>query len=271
MSEISRTDPAARAKNFLSQFKTNPTNREGLPQPLRVRHNIGAMFDVDMNDNSALMSSMARIWKLPIEMRRSLESVGYESKDFDYTINDFVKVLNSMALDSQTQSVRNNLPANLEQSLQVISSILNKELPSPVLEDSSIANLNQQLDELQKEISESNFEDEFKDFLQHHIDALRYSINHYDLVGSDELIARVDEMFGASFRRTLGEQSKSKKILVHRLLDIGAAIIIAMNQANTVIEFSDNFKNFIESGIPVEVEEIDIPKPAQPKKSTTIA
>lgn len=255
---IEQTNPAKRASNFLNEFNTQRANFGHSPNKY-VRHVFAEMYGFNVTDTSSMMVVLSDAWKLPVQIRESISIANLELEPFEHVIKDLEKVLTSMALDTSAQGVSNGMPKGLVASLAMISSVLNKDVPEAVLTEEKIEELVKALNDLIRDVKKAGLDREFTDFILHKANSIIYALVHYETLGPNEVIDRVDLMFGGAFRR-YGKltESKEKKGLLNRLLQYGAAIVLALNIANGSFELSDNLTAFIESGKQVDGDELVI-------------
>jgi len=253
MSELVSTNPAQRAAVFISRFAAESGNNSSH----RVRNALASMYELPAEDTSSLMSVVSDAWKYPVRIREDLEKIGLDVEPFNHIIADLERFLNMLSLDSTSSAVRNNIPGGLSASLGIISVYLNRDIPEPLLDRGKIDELMESLDKLESEIRSAGFTDNFVDNLLHRLDALKYALNHYETLGPDEVIARVDEIFGGVIRQYNQANTKSKKNVISRVMRVAGAVVLALNLFNGGFELSDNLTRFIESGIPVNAEIIE--------------
>lgn len=243
------TNPAHRARLFLEQFSNQTGQVDGVRVPL-IRHSLSTIYSFNPEDNSSLMIVMSDAWKLPGQIRIDLQKSGLDEDDYNDAIVSLENFLRQMNFDSQSQAVKNNMPTSLIPSLRMISGILNKTKPEVSLTELQISDILESIDTLSDDIRNSKLEDEFTDYLLHRLDSIRYAILHYDVLGQDELMRRVDEMFGGVFLQ-YGKlaNGKKKKDFIHRLMGIGAVIIYAIGAFNDGIQLPESINKFIEFGV----------------------
>ena len=265
MSEAISTNPADRALNFIDGFIKH-TNSAG-NRDRRVRNTLASMHNLKSGDTSSLMITLSDAWKLPVQIRQNIGQIGLDPQAFEYVIERLERVLMTMTLESSAHSVKNSIPAELSPGLIMISSMLNKDLPEALLTREKIDDLLEQLSNFDEEIRAAELDKDFTDYILHRADSIRYALNHYETLGPNEVITRVDQMFGGVLRQYQHlTNTKKKSGLISKLLKIGASIIFAINAFNGSFELSDNISKFIDSGIQIEAELIS--NEDSPKNST---
>lgn len=252
MADTETTNSAQRAKLFVEYFRDNSNASDGIRNKL-VRHALASMYDLQATDNSSLMTVLSDAWRLPGQIRIDLKKSGLDPDDFADATSALENFLSQLNIDSQAQSVKNSIPPNLLSSLRMIGGILNKDLPEAVLSDAD--KILESIDLLEKDIRKAKFETDFSDYLLHRLASIRYAVSHYDTLGQDELMSRVDQMFGGVFRRyDKLVETKKKKDLTHRLLRIGAMIVYAISAFNGAVELPTNMNKFLGEGVIREAE-----------------
>lgn len=266
MSEAINTNPAQRAINFLNEFNQA---RVGTTSSRQVRHALAEVYDLKISDTSALMIVLSDAWKLPVQIRESIIATGLTLDPFKHVIDDLQRVLTTMTLNSPAQAVSNNMPQTLISSLGMISTVLNKDLPETMLTEEKIDELLDLITKLQEDVRSAELDTDFTDFILHRADSIAYALNHYETLGPNEVMTRVDQMFGGVIRQ-YGKFANGKKKtgLLHRLLQIGGTIVLALNLANGSIELSDNLAKFIDSGIQINADELIDVAPQEYAKNT---
>lgn len=271
MTDVINTNPAQRAINFLNEFNQA---RAGTTSNKQVRHVLATMYDLRVSDTSAHMIVLSDAWKLPVQMRESISMTGLSLDPFEHVIKDLEKVLTTMTLDSSAQVVSNNMPRTLIPSLGMISTVLNKDLPEAMLTEEKIDELLGSIAQLQEDIRTAELDKDFTDFVLHRADSIAYALNHYETLGPNEVMLRVDQMFGGAMRQ-YGKlaNGKEKTGLLHRLMQIGGAIVLALSVANGSIELSENLSKFIESSIQIDADPLinDAPVQDKPTDKETIS
>jgi hypothetical protein len=266
MSEVISTNPAERALNFIGDFRRSSAGTNGI-RDRRVRHALASMYGLRIGDTSSLMIVLSDAWKLPVQIRESIERIGLDSEAFEHVATDLEKTLTAMALDSQAQAIV--IPPNLPASLGMISSILDKDLPEAMLTREKIDELLKSITDLEEEVRAADFDKEFADYILHQADSIKYALSHYETLGPNEVMVRVDQMFGGVLRQySQLRATKKKSSFVSKLVQIGTSIVLAINAANGVFELSDNLSKFIDSGIQIEAEPVNnlTPKVDDPEK-----
>lgn len=266
MSEVINTNPAQRAINFLNEFNQA---RAGTTSNRYVRHALAGMYDLKISDTSALMIVLSDAWKLPVQIRESITATGLPLDSFEHVIKDLEKVLTTMTLDSSAQAVSNSMPRALVSSLGMISTVLNKDLPETMLTEEKLDELLDLIARLQEDVRSAELDTDFTDFVLHRADSIAYALNHYETLGPNEVMTRVDQMFGGVMRQ-YGKFANGKKKtgLLHRLLQIGGTIVLALNLANGGLELSDNLAKFIDSGVQINADELIDVVPQEDIKTT---
>lgn len=254
MSESINTNPAQRAINFLNEFNQVRAKTSSNRQ---VRHALASIYGLKINDTSALMVVLSDAWKLPVQIRESISATGLPLDSFEHVIKDLEKVLTTMTLDSSAQAVSNNTPRTLIASLGMISTILNKDLPEAMLTKEKVDELLDLVTKLQEDTRAAELDKDFTDFILHRADSIAYALNHYETLGPNEVMTRVDQMFGGVMRQYGKFANGKKKIgLLHRLLQIGGVIVLALNFVNGGFELSDNLAKFIDGGVQINGDEL---------------
>lgn len=253
MSEAQQTNPAQRASVFVDQFRAY----SGSDTSHRVRHTLASMYDLHEGDTSSLMLVISEAWQYPVRIRENLERVGLDADPFKHIFDDLEKFLSLLVLGSVSSSVRSNIPPNLSASLGVISAILNRDSAEPLLQPEKIQEFIDSLEKIEREIKSADFEPEFVDYLTHRIDELKYALNHYETLGADLVIDRVDKIFGGVFRQFNKADTKAKTNVLSRLMGVAAAVVLALNLINGGFELSDNLTTFIDKGQPLDAEIIE--------------
>lgn len=243
MNGLVSTNSAQRASVFLSGFVA----ASGGDTSHKVRDALASMYDLPAEDTSSLMMVIADAWTYPVRIREDLEKTGLDPSPFNHIFEDLERFLSMLALNSISSSVKNNIPTGLLASLGVLSAFLNKDSPEPLLERKNIDELIRNLNTLRKEIKSAGFKESFTDYLLHNISGLEYALNHYETLGADRVIARVDAIFGAVFRQYGEANSKSKKNVLGHIMKTAYGVVLMMNLANGGFELSENLNLFIES------------------------
>jgi hypothetical protein len=264
------TNPAERALTFVKNFSSSASTEAGNRR--QVRGALAAMYDLQANDTSSLMTALSDAWKLPVQIRKSIEKNDLESEAFEHVISDLEYILSLMNLNADAVSIKNNIPASLIPSLGMISSVLNKDLPEVLITKESIDQILENIKDVEDEIRKAELDREFTDFILHKSDSIKYALNHYETLGPDEVISRVDQMFGGVLRNYQKLTSNKKKAAyTSKLLGIGAAVIYAIGAVNGAVEISENLSKFIEADIQINAEIINDPTPIPSNTEKTIA
>jgi hypothetical protein len=259
MTELLTTNPARRALNFIQDFSTIGRELDSnISGNIRVRRVLGKMFDLKATDTSSLMIVISDLWKLPVQIRQSIDKVGLESDAFEHVMVDLENVLTVLTLDYEFYLVNRSITDGLKGSLGMIGSILNKDLPEVMLAETTLDELLKAIDELEDGVRKSGADKEFIEFVLHKIDSIRYSLNHYETLGPDEVMSRVDQMFGGVLRQHQKLTSTNgKKVLIRNLLQIGSSIIFVLNALNGSYELAENLNKFVNAGIQLDAEIIN--------------
>lgn len=258
MSEVISTNPAQRAVNFLSEFRSAANEVEMKVHSPQVRNALAQMYNLKVSDTSFLMASLSDAWKLPVQIRESISTIGLDPSVFEHVMQDLEKVLTAMMLESNSNTVVSNIPGGLANSLEMISSVLDKDLPEAMLTNDNIEELLQDIANLESEIRSAELDKDFTDYILHRSESIKYALSHYETLGPNEVVLRVDQMFGGVLRQYQSlTNTKKKSGLISKLLKVGAAIIFAINAANGSFELSDNIHKFIDSGIQIDAEIIE--------------
>lgn len=246
---------AGRAITFLEYFRAahGTSSRERL-----VRHTLGTLYEIESSDSSALMNILSDLWKLPVQIEQSLKIAELPVELYETTIKDLVMVLSSMQLDSSSRSVLNGIPKNITVQLGMISGILQKLLPESITSEEKTKEMIETLDRIIEEVNSSGFEKSFKDYVIHRVESIRYALIHYDTLGPEETISRVESMFGGVFLQySKLTSTQKKKLLIQKLLGAGAAIVYGLQITNGGFELSQHIVNFLATSSST-VELIDI-------------
>lgn len=267
MDKAVSTNPAQRAYNFLQDYTNVSKEIERNSANPKVRNVLAKMYGRKVSETSFLMIVLSDLWKLPVQIREGITKIGLDPSFFEHVMADLEKVLTMMMLDSQTSTVRINIPQTLASSLGMISNTLNKDLPEPMLSAQKIEELLGTLSGLSADIRSADLDNEFKDFILHKIDSISYALGHYETLGPNEVVERVDQLFGSFLRKmdTL-TNTKKKSGFMGTLLNVGLSIILAINATNSVFELSENLSNFITSQ--AQAEGVIVPDIKDPRTIT---
>jgi hypothetical protein len=257
MSRVERTNAAKRALNFINGFKEHSGTSSASTSRRLARHTLASMYDLDPNDTSLLMTVLSDAWKLPVQIRQSINKAGLALDAFQPVIRDLEKVLTSMMLDNQSNHIKNNIPPTLGDSLGMVSVILDKDAPEALLSHKKAEEILESISLLRKDIRSADLDSEFTDFILHKIASIEYAISHYETLGTEEVILRVDQMFGGILRQYQSlSTTPVKSKFVSRTIEVGAVIIYAIGALNSVVELPDNVMKLIDASIHIETGEL---------------
>lgn len=193
------------------------------------------------------MQIVGELWKIPNQIRTDLESI--ESLDpapFTHVVVNFEKVLSWLVLDSDALGIINNMPPGLESSLGMISAYLNVSCPEASLSEDSLDELMESVSQLMDDVKAANLDGNFTDFFLHRLDELHYALNHYNTLGPDEVLRKVDELFGSMLRQYPSiQRSPKKQDIAKKVFKIGTAILLAIQIVNGGFELAVNYQQFI--------------------------
>lgn len=259
MGKQNNINPAYRAAAFVQQFRQASAPPVERRNESSVRHALARMYGCDSSDEAKLAEIMSRLWKIPNDTRRSLNKVdGLDTAVYDPTIKQFETMLSSLILNSDASSIKNHTPSTLENALEMIGAYLNLNNAEIMPSETKLNELLKDIAKLSSEIKDAGLDSEFTDYFLHRLDELQYALNHYNTLGPDEVLRRVDEMFGSLIRQ-YPEISKSpkKQSVASKLWTITKAVAVVMDIANGSFTMIENYNNLttLESGVIAEIKD----------------
>lgn len=228
----------------MQQFRQAVTPPAEQRNERSVRHALSRMYECDKDDTARIADIISRLWKIPQDIRNGLASIdSLDPTAFNPTIKEFEGLLLELSLGNDALSLKNRASSGLENQLEMISAFLILHHPEALPSDDKIEELLHSLSEIASEIKEADLGKEFTDYFLHRLDELHYALNHYDTLGPDEVIRRVNEVFGGLILQS-PEIKKSKKTMVvaKKLWSFVQTVALVINLTNGSFDALENYQ-----------------------------
>jgi len=195
------------------------------------------------------MQTVITIWGLPDQIRTELSQIdGLDAKPYISVVGEAEVAMAYLGLEDQGALFVKRITPDLKRSLQMISALLRKDVPRHSLSKDNQVEILASIAALEKEIRQAEFDRDFTDFALTSLHKLSYAISMYDVVGSKEVILRVDELFGGLLRQTPSiQQSDSKKSIAKRLYFAGTAVLLALNIGNQSVKLEQSIQRLLDA------------------------
>lgn len=247
MTKTATTNPAYRASTFVKSFRQAAAPPADQRNARTVRHTIARMYDIQSEDTARIVDVIGQLWRIPGDIRSSLDKVeGLETSVYDPTISQFETMLLSLELKSDAMSIKNQTPASLENTLEMISAYLNIHSPETLPGEDGLNKLLKDIQSLTSEIKSSGLDKDFIEYFLHRLDELSYSLNHYETLGPNEVIRRVNEIFGGLIMQA-PKIRKSKKAfeIAKKIWSVANVAALLFNLFNGGFDALDNYQHFV--------------------------
>ena len=248
---INEGNPAERALSFIRQFKRieSELTRQTVRRP-DVKEVLAVLYNLELSDVAQLQTAVANLWALPAQMKRELSQIsGLDPKPYLKVVLALEKAMADLSLNSDTYSFVTAINQNMILNLEMISNLLRKDVQYPQLPLERRLDLANELNKIINDVKNSTLDDDFKIFAIDRLQAVIIALQQYDILGSAEVIAKVDNMYGGVVRQIPSiVQSAPKAAMAKRILKAMAVILTALNIGNGVLDMGQKAIDLIDDG-----------------------
>lgn len=222
-------NPAARLLKILQDGKNENSNES-------CRTVWAKLLKVQSNDHALMMSRLGKVMELPNQIISDIkENFPNQTNTYSHWSTQLNHAFLNQNVNGQWESFIKHIDQHSISYLQLSADLLQSKLSTSLIEKEKLNEIREKIDNLYKEIMETDLDEKVKEFLLRAMQKILVSVDEYNISGSIPIMDSIDMVFGHmvvndDFREEMNKKPITK-IIFEQLSDV--ANIVTVSQGLT--------------------------------------
>jgi len=160
-----------------------------------LRDGWAKIFQIDANDSATLLRRLSRVYELPVRLRQELGESEIKPELYEGTLRTIESSL-QLNLTNNWKGFTDRYTGETLSVLRWSDDALSKKAPPPILDEEKTAELEQEVEQLLKEVEESSLDESLKGFLLRQLHRIQNGLADYRVEGRVALVEAMQSVAG---------------------------------------------------------------------------